>query len=319
MKFRKTIIGAILAAVISISAIAPCNIAYAETSKTAEVVSEVPVNFKATKTATSITLKWDEVKGADGYRVYMKNPTSGKYEKYKSVTKNSCKVTGLKSGTKYYFKVSVLVKNGEKYKEKANSKSKAAAFTTKTSDTKSTNSSIGKKTITTLLNIKIGTSEKTVLEKLDIKNYKKVGEPCLYVDASDSSSFIRYTEEQYKNAVEEGYSPKILFKTHGIQSEITFKWKNDDYKSTIYLDFKDNKLASWRLSIPCPEDNDDLYDEIKEYIEKLFSDTYKQTDYGYLNIKKDDYIGISQYYGNINISRSSFDFMFIINDTSFDY
>ncbi|MDE6599128.1 MAG: fibronectin type III domain-containing protein, partial [Oscillospiraceae bacterium] len=102
MKFRKSIIGAILAAVISVTAIAPCNVVYADTSKTVSDENDTPTNFKSSKTATAITLSWDEVDGADAYRVYMYNSASGKYEKYKNVKKNSCKITGLSKGTKYY-------------------------------------------------------------------------------------------------------------------------------------------------------------------------------------------------------------------------
>ncbi|MCM1329721.1 MAG: fibronectin type III domain-containing protein [Ruminococcus sp.] len=257
MKFRKTIIGAILAAVISISAIAPCSVVYAETSKTATTQSAVPTNFKASKTTNSITLKWDEVEGADGYRVYMKNPTTGKYEKYKSVTKNSCKVTGLEKGTKYYFKVSVLTKNGEKYKEKANSKSNGFAFTTKKSDA----------TMATLLNLKQGTSEKTVLNKLGIENYKA----------------YTYADITYD----------IL------ESDIIFTWKNVDYKATIYLYVKDKKLTGWKIRFRVSRDidfRDDVYDEMYEYLDKLFGDTYEEDyDLGWINEEKKDCICISTY------------------------
>lgn len=266
MKFRKTIIGAILAAVISISAIAPCNVVYAETSKTATTATAVPTNFKASKTTNSITLSWDEVKGADGYKVYMKNPTTGKYEKYKSVTKNSCKITGLKKNTKYYFKVSVLTKNGEKYKEKSNSMSKATAFTTKNSD-----SAIP---MTTLLNIKMGTSEKTVLNKLGIKNYK---------------------DKEWLDTLEYWDSlpnPDFVYKDHMLESDITITWKNVDYKATIYLEFIEKKLSYWSLEIPISKDKDlclDLYDEMYEYLDKLFGDGYEnEMEDGCLGWETDD-------------------------------
>lgn len=178
MKFGKSFIGMLIAAIISVTAIAPCSVVYAETSKSEATESSVPTNFKSSKTTTTITLKWDEVDGADAYRVYMLNPVSGKYEKYKNVKTNSCKVTGLIKDTKYYFKVSVLKKDGEKYKEVSNSKSKRFAVTTKASDSKSTNksSSTKKDTIGQYSSPKIGGKKKNVLKDCGITDYKDVGD-----------------------------------------------------------------------------------------------------------------------------------------------
>lgn len=89
-----------------------------------------PSNVKASaKTATGITLKWDKVSGADAYAVYMYNSTTGKYEKYKTVTTNSCTIKKLKKNTKYKFKVVALDKVNGKYKE--GEKSAPVAVTTK--------------------------------------------------------------------------------------------------------------------------------------------------------------------------------------------
>ncbi len=58
------------------------------------------------KTATSITLTWTKTTGATGYRVYQYSPSKGKYVLKKSVKgTNTYKVTGLKKGTSYKFKV----------------------------------------------------------------------------------------------------------------------------------------------------------------------------------------------------------------------
>jgi hypothetical protein len=54
---------------------------------------------------TAVTLKWKEVKGADGYQIYYSTSKDGKYKKLKSTSKLSFKKTGLKSGKTYYFKV----------------------------------------------------------------------------------------------------------------------------------------------------------------------------------------------------------------------
>lgn len=74
-----------------------------------------PENLKASAEANMIVLKWDAVKGADGYRIYMYNSESDKYEVYKSVKSTKCIVTGLKKGTKYKFKVSSLKDSNGRY------------------------------------------------------------------------------------------------------------------------------------------------------------------------------------------------------------
>lgn len=212
MKFRKSIIGAILAAVISVTAIAPCSVVYADTSKTASAENDIPTNFKAKKTTTTITLSWDAVEGADAYKVYMFNSVSGEYEKYKNVTKNSCKITGLSKGTKYYFKVSVLTKNGEKYKEKSTSMSNSVAITTKASDTSSKKSTTKKETIGEFSTPSSGSKKNTVLKNCGIANYN-----------DDDGDNIYVGEVMYA-----------------------------DIKSRISLQFnEEDKLCGWALGIPC--------------------------------------------------------------------
>lgn len=91
-----------------------------------------PQNVKASaKTTDSITLKWDSVDGADAYAVYKYNSSTKKYEKYKTVTKATCKVTKLKKGTKYQFKVKALKKNGKKYISGGTSKAVAVSTSKK--------------------------------------------------------------------------------------------------------------------------------------------------------------------------------------------
>ena len=88
---------------------------------------KAPTGFKVTKTQTKITLKWDEVKGADAYRVYLYNEKTGKYETYKTVYTGVCNITDLKKGTKYKFKVTTLIKNSDgKYVAQTSSKAMSA-------------------------------------------------------------------------------------------------------------------------------------------------------------------------------------------------
>ena len=59
----------------------------------------------AAATSNSVTLKWDKVKGADDYRVYIYNAETKKYELYKNVTGTKLTVKNLDGKTKYTFTV----------------------------------------------------------------------------------------------------------------------------------------------------------------------------------------------------------------------
>ena len=65
----------------------------------------------ATQTTSTITLKWSKVTGADGYRVYKYNSKTKKYEKLKDVTGTSLKISKLKAGTAYKYKVKAYTKD----------------------------------------------------------------------------------------------------------------------------------------------------------------------------------------------------------------
>ena len=67
--------------------------------------------LSASQTTTTITLKWSKVTGADGYRVYKYNSKTKKYEKLKDVTKNTLKISKLKAGTAYKYKVRAITKD----------------------------------------------------------------------------------------------------------------------------------------------------------------------------------------------------------------
>lgn len=60
-------------------------------------------NIRSTVTADSITLKWDKVEGARGYRIFMYQ--GGKWKAIKTTTALSYKVTGLEASKKYIFRV----------------------------------------------------------------------------------------------------------------------------------------------------------------------------------------------------------------------
>lgn len=86
-------------------------------SNSSDDVLDAPANIDATKTSNSVTLVWDDVKGASAYRVYKYNSKTNKYEKYKDVSSSKCKVTELSANTTYKFKVVALKKVDGAYKE----------------------------------------------------------------------------------------------------------------------------------------------------------------------------------------------------------
>lgn len=66
----------------------------------------------ATQTTKTITLKWNEVAGATGYRVYKYNSKKKKYEHIETVTKGTkYKISKLEPGTKYKFKIRAYTKD----------------------------------------------------------------------------------------------------------------------------------------------------------------------------------------------------------------
>ncbi len=70
-------------------------------------VPSAPSVVKATRTDSSVTLRWSSVKGATGYRVYVYNKG---WKKVKSTNSTSFKITGLKSGKKYIYCVKPYIK-----------------------------------------------------------------------------------------------------------------------------------------------------------------------------------------------------------------
>lgn len=62
----------------------------------------------AVRSSTYLTLSWDKVSGASGYRIYKYNTSSKAYEKVTTISKESTvsyKITGLTAATEYQFKV----------------------------------------------------------------------------------------------------------------------------------------------------------------------------------------------------------------------
>lgn len=64
----------------------------------------------ASKTSNSISLKWNKVDGATGYRVYVYDSKTKAYKTVTTTTKNSYKISGLKPNTSYKYAVKAYVK-----------------------------------------------------------------------------------------------------------------------------------------------------------------------------------------------------------------
>ena len=89
------------------------NISSSETVSAPERVKIV----SASQTAVSVTLKWEKAVGADGYAVYKYDSKTKKYKKIKTIKSGKTakyKITGLKAGKEYRFKVKAYcTKNGK--------------------------------------------------------------------------------------------------------------------------------------------------------------------------------------------------------------
>jgi|GEM_PF-3271256 len=118
---KKTrLIGVLLAGVMAVTGVPqiaePLTVVSSAAAKLA-----APANVKAvvSNTATAVQITWDKVKGADGYRVFVFDSTTKKYNTYKTVVSPKCVVKSLKIGSTLKFQVAAVVKSGSKYTEQA--------------------------------------------------------------------------------------------------------------------------------------------------------------------------------------------------------
>ena len=73
---------------------------------------EVPSNFHTTSiNVRSISLAWDELKGAEGYIVGMKESKNNKYDTVYKGQENKCEVSFIKAGTSYDFQIQGVNEN----------------------------------------------------------------------------------------------------------------------------------------------------------------------------------------------------------------
>lgn len=84
-----------------------------------------PLITDAKSNRDSIMLSWKRIKGASGYTIYqLSDNNSKKLIKVKSVSKNKTKINGLRSGTKYRYKMRAFKKEGRKKTYSSFSKTK---------------------------------------------------------------------------------------------------------------------------------------------------------------------------------------------------
>ena len=70
--------------------------------------------IKATQTENSVSLTWNKVSGATGYRVYKYNTSTKKWETaLKATSKTTATVKNLTAGKKYYFAVKPYINTGD--------------------------------------------------------------------------------------------------------------------------------------------------------------------------------------------------------------
>jgi len=78
---------------------------WSKTYKTSTRPKDVDNLRSSSKTTSSITLKWNSVKRADGYQVYIYDQALGQWERLINTGKTTYKATGLDSSTSYTFRV----------------------------------------------------------------------------------------------------------------------------------------------------------------------------------------------------------------------
>ena len=84
-------------------------------TKTTPIAVSKIANVKTSSTRSSTKITWDEVQGADGYRVYRYNSKLKKYERIAEVKTNSFTDTNRAAGTGYAYKVRAFVKESKYY------------------------------------------------------------------------------------------------------------------------------------------------------------------------------------------------------------
>lgn len=78
-----------------------------------KIAPAVTSKINVVQTTNAIKLAWNKVPGATGYRVYIYNAKTKKYQSLKTLTGNSYLIKNLNPGTAYTFKVRAYTTDGE--------------------------------------------------------------------------------------------------------------------------------------------------------------------------------------------------------------
>lgn len=116
MKVKRIVAGILAAGVVAISGSLPATnvLGLSVVSEAASKLNAPKITTKSSTTNT-ITLKWNAVSGASGYRLYKYDASAKKYTLFKTLSKTNCKITGVVSGVTYKFRLAAYVeKNGKK-------------------------------------------------------------------------------------------------------------------------------------------------------------------------------------------------------------
>ena len=115
MKNRFAAIFLIIGIVAGVSVVSADNIGSAAIIVSAADESlSAPKNISFSQTSDSVTLEWNSVKGASGYKIYRYDENSKKYKSAYTSKTTSYKITGLKSNRTYSFKIAAVSKiNGK--------------------------------------------------------------------------------------------------------------------------------------------------------------------------------------------------------------
>lgn len=128
----KKIIAAFLTAVTLLCCVGIC--AFAKVS-----VPDVKNFHQTAATSSSVTMKWDKVKKAKGYLIYIYDSKSKKYKKLTYCYDTDCKISSLSSAKKYSFKIkSYVLENGKRVFCKNYTKAGAVTAPGKVTDLKIT-------------------------------------------------------------------------------------------------------------------------------------------------------------------------------------
>lgn len=113
--FAVPLTAAVMLSAVTVPVVYDCTVSYVMEAEAAVKLS-APKGFSYDVVSDGkIRLSWNKVSGAEAYVVYRFNASTGEWVKLKSTFNNYLNITGIKSGSSYYYKVAALDKRNGKY------------------------------------------------------------------------------------------------------------------------------------------------------------------------------------------------------------